>query len=271
MLTLRAHAGQNFDAAVAVPGGILAVASSSSRSDAVDRRKLSIGSLVLVGVAAVAFWLWRSGGSVERALVPASPPSETSPGEVARPAPTQPSVIQKAEVAESGAAPSEPISRKPTLDIPKLSPQEQQQLGEQALIGPHAWNRHIAPLLYPPGHPAEGTYLDTVTLDQAVAAQLRFYEEIIPGGEAYLNKPRLHIEKRFNYKELNERRRAWDSTDLQSTREFYDWMVAQPEDPNGRWGDIWLDADPADAQATTRGALLAERIRAREAPIFETR
>ena len=236
-----------------------------------DRRKLSVGGLVLVGAVAVAFWFWRSGASEERAHASTSPSSEGAPAEVARSAPTQPTAIQKQEVAESAAASSEPISRKPTIEIPKLSPQEQQQLGEQALVGPHAWNRHIAPLLYPPGHPAEGTYLDTVTLDQAVAAQLRFYEEIIPGGEAYLNKPRLHIEKRFNYKELNERRRAWDSTDLQSTREFYEWMVAQPEDPNGRWGDIWLDADPADAQATTRGAQLAERIRAREAPIFEER
>jgi hypothetical protein len=177
--------------------------------------------------------------------------------------------LRGTEAVEREPQSASPASRKPTLRIPQLSSAEIQSLGDQALVGPYAWNRHIAPLLYPPGHPAEGTYLDSVTLDQVVEAELRFYEEVIPGGAAYLDKPRLHIQKHFNYKDLNERRRSWDSTDLRSTREFYDWMVAQPEDPAGRWGDIWLDADPADKDATTRRELMAARIRAREAPNFE--
>lgn len=236
------------------------------------RKQPSLRILVLVAAVAGALWLWRAGTSeqADRTL-PSTAASEPAAAEPARAVPMQPPAVPGTQVVEGEAAPAEPIQRKPTLHIPKLSRQEQQELGEQALIGRHAWNRHIAPLLYPPGHPAEGTYLDTVTLDQAVEAQLRFYEEIIPGGQEYLNKPRLHIEKRFNYKQLNERRRAWDSTDLQSTREFYDWMVAQPEDPAGRWGDIWLDADPADQEATTRRDRLAQRIREREAPIFEQR
>lgn len=226
-------------------------------------------SVALVAVAAGAIWLWQKGTSEQRALpLPSTATPASTPGKPAREGPMPPA-MPRTEAAEPGTAPLPQASRKPTLAIPKLSATERQSLGEQALIGAHAWDRHIAPLLHPPGHPSEGTYLDTVTLDQAVAAQLRFYEEIIPGGAEYLNKPRLHVQKHFDYKDLNERRRQWDSTDLQSTREFYEWMLAQPDDPDGRWGDIWLDADPADKDATTRLDLLAERIRAREAPMFE--
>ena len=237
-----------------------------------ERKKPGVrSSLVVVAIVAGAFWLARSRTAEEgaRTLLPTAAQggavqSQTQAGPMQQPA------VRGTEAVEGEAQSSRPpSSRRPTLRIPQLSSLETQSLGEQALIGPHAWNRHIAPLLYPPGHPAEGTYLDSVTLDQVVEAQLQFYEDVIPGGAEYLDKPRLHIEKHFNYKDLNERRKSWDSTDLRSTREFYDWMVAQPDDPKGRWGDIWLDADPADRDATTRRQLMAARIRAREAPNFE--
>ena len=243
-----------------------------------ERKKPIVrSSLVLVAIAAGGIWLWRTRTPNESALGP--PSAAAQAGEAHDPAPRPDAMPQPAlrgtntgpEIAGSDAPPAAPPSRRPMIRVPKLSSAERQSLGEQALIGQQAWNTHIAPLLYPPGHPAEGTYLDSVTLDQVVDAQLHYYEEIIPGGADYLDKPRLHIQKSFNYKELNERRRSWDSTDLRSTREFYDWMVAQPEDPAGRWGDIWLDADPADKDATTRRALIEERIRTREAPNFEKR
>lgn len=175
--------------------------------------------------------------------------------------------------ASAGPA-QEPLPPRPTLGLspsrwaqPPLTPEERERHREEIEYHQKAWDKHVAPLLYPPGHPLEGTYLDSVTLDQAVEAQLGYYEETTPSG--YLDKPHLRVAKQFNYRELNHRANSWDRHDLASTREFYNWMVEQPEDPNGRWGDIWLDADPADPDALTRREFLAEQIRAREAPIFE--
>jgi hypothetical protein len=130
-----------------------------------------------------------------------------------------------------------------------------------------AWNRHLSPLLHAPGHPEEGTYLDSVTLDEAVEAQLRYYEEVSPPG--HLDRPYLHVEKRIPYEKIRDRQATWDQSDLQSNRELYDWIIAQPEDPLALPGDYWLPADPSDKDATTRREFLRARLRAREAAIFE--
>lgn len=175
-----------------------------------ERKKRSVwSSLVLVAAVAGAFWLWRSRTVEESArTLPPTTASASAPGNPAPAEPMQQPAMRGTEALESETPSPEPIPRRPTVTLPQLSSVEVQALGEQALVGPHAWNRHIAPLLYPPGHPAEGTYRDSVTLDQAVEAQLRFYEEVTFGGEEYLNKPQLHIQKHFNYKDLNARRRA---------------------------------------------------------------
>jgi len=174
---------------------------------------------------------------------------------------------------QASAAPErEPVRRRPAPDeVPDgaqqapLTPEERARYAAQIEPFQKAWDEHIAPLLYPPDHPLAGDYLDSVTCNQAVEARLGYIEELNPPG--YLDKPRLHIEKRLDYYALNQRATAWDRADLASAREFYDWMVAQPEDPNGRLADIWLDADPSDGDSITRREFLETRIRARETSI----
>jgi hypothetical protein len=156
-----------------------------------------------------------------------------------------------------------PPNARASRDIRQLTPEELAKLGPQIERYQKAWERHVAPLLYPEGHPQAGEYLDSVTCDAAVEAQLGYYEDISPPG--YLDKPRFHLQKRINYSDLSKRQETWDPSDSASTREFYEWLVAQKEDPTALRGDLWLDADPSDQDATTRREFLREKIRAREA------
>ena len=243
------------------------------------RKALSISSsLVLVALAGGVLWLARSrapwdaaspaGVPERRALVANAEDSakaqESANAQDAARSGTEPAGPQQA----SATFQREPLRRRPAPDPSgqrPLTPEERERFRDQIAPFQKAWDEHIAPLLYPPGHPLEGDYLDSVTCDQAVEAHLRYREELNPPG--YLDEPQLHIRKRFNFYDLNRRAQTWDRSALASTREFYDWMVAQPEDPNGRLGDMWLKADPSDRNSITRREFLGKEIRARETSI----
>lgn len=251
-----------------------------------NRKAFSISSsLILVAVVLGALWLARSHRPGDSTGAPASaPPSASASSEQSSAAaqgqraartqePLEGGAGQQGLQRASGGSEQEPLPRKPTLGLspsmlaqPPLTPEQREKHRDEVEYYQRAWDKHVAPLLYPPGHPLEGTYLDSVTLDQAVEAQLRYHEETTPPG--YLDKPYLRVAKQFNYRELNHRANSWDRHDLASSREFYNWMVEQPADPNGPWGDIWVPADPADPDAITRRKLLEERIRAQEAAFF---
>jgi hypothetical protein len=151
----------------------------------------------------------------------------------------------------------------------ELSEAELKKYGPQIEKYKQAWERHVAPLLYPPGHPREGTYRDSVGLEDAVEAQMRYQEETLPPG--YLDKPWLHIKKRVPYQDVNVRQETWDYEDIASNRAFYDWLLEQPEDPKAYRGDFWIPADPNDPDATTRRESLEQRIRDLEGPGFAAR
>jgi hypothetical protein len=237
----------------------------------VKRRALGISSsLVLVALAIAALWLWRSRAPADSAAAHSTTPRASEHPALA--AKQQGPATNGGEVASpQQASPelqSQPVRRRPAPDDSgqrPLTPEERERFRDQIAPFQKAWDEHIAPLLYPPGHPLEGDYLDSVTCDQAVEARLAYYEELNPPG--YLDAPQLHIRKRFNFYDINHRAQTWDRTDPASTREFYDWMVSQPEDPNGRLADMWLDADPSDRDAITRREFRAKEIRARETSI----
>jgi hypothetical protein len=233
-------------------------------------RALSIG-LVFVAVAIAALWTWRARAPEDdpaQPLAPAAASGSSGPAGSERP-----SGSAGRELADSQPA-GATSQRRPTLGLPppnarasrdtrQLSPEELEKLGPQIERYQKAWERYLAPLLYPEGHPQEGEYLDNVTCDAAVEAQLGYYEDISPPG--YLDKPRFHLQKRINYSDLSKRQETWNPSDFASTREFYEWLVAQKEDPTALRGDLWLDADPSDQDATTRREFLREKIRALEA------
>jgi hypothetical protein len=243
----------------------------------VDRKKFAIvAALLLIGVGA-ALW-WSRGGSG------ASPTAEGAKNAPAPSAPTPPApaVPAPAQAATPQAEPDpyESTEPRPTLglrpaharkshDTRQLTPEELEKYAPELKKYQDAWAKYVEPLLYPAGHPQEGMYRDGICLDEAVAAQLDYYEAVNPPG--YMDEPRLHVQRRLRYEVVRDLQANWDQTDLASTRALYDGLMAAPEDPNALLSDIWLPATPTDQAATSRREYMEKRLRHREGPIFRKR
>jgi hypothetical protein len=244
-----------------------------------------IGSVAVIAAAVVAA-LWFLQQRPDDPLPPVPERAHASrPAEVPRPSaprdlpPPAAAIQEKPAEAPSLPPRPEPMVRKPSSGLrpsdarsskrlEDFTEQEQQTYRLEILRYQKSWEEYLGPLLYPPGHPKEGEYREGVTLDEAVEAQLLYYDATDP-RRGSLDEPKLHIMKRIPFEAVNERQKTWDQTDLASTRAFYDWLKAQPEDERVPMGDFWLPADPSDPEATTRKQFLRERIIELEAPMFE--
>ena len=139
------------------------------------RKALTISSsLALVASVLSALWLWRSRASEEGAPAPPSTPAAAgAPGSAEPAAPGQQpghgaarDGAERARPQQTGPTPQqEPIPRKPTSGLGpqkhEVAPEELERNREVVERSQKAWDEHVAPLLYPPGHPHAGTYLDT--------------------------------------------------------------------------------------------------------------
>ncbi len=247
------------------------------------RRPSATPVLLITGlcllVAGVLWALWSSPDAPDREPIAAAAGEESPfPGAgedraVVEPAARPPTALASPD-PDSAADRQLPPKRRPTLGIPAAqraqmgakTTSSNVQLEEVKRRSLEAWDRHLAPLLYPEGHPLAGTYRDSVTLEDAVAAQVDYWGELTPAG--YLDRPMLHVEKRIPYRILNEQMDTLDLTDLDSVRRFYDWAQEQPEDPTAYPADLWLPARPGDPEATNHAEDLAGRIREIESDNF---
>ncbi len=239
-----------------------------------SRRTLYLGLALLLTGAAV-LWALRS---PEDAQPSAGAPDGTraSAASASLPEP-QPAPDPGNADADAPGSP-EAASRRPTLGVPggagpgflvaERPPSvpariwRLQQEGEREI-----WDRHLGPLLYPEGHPLEGTWRDNVTLEQAVEAQVGYMgERWYPGLD--LDEEKLYIERRVPFSILQKRTETWDRDDVQSSREFYEWLAEQPEDPHAYPTKVFLVADPNDPDTTTRAEHIAARIRETERANF---
>jgi hypothetical protein len=130
-----------------------------------------------------------------------------------------------------------------------------------------AWDKYMAPLLYPPGHPKEGGCRDSVSASDIQAAAMPIAEQVYP--KEYLDQPMLYVpEKRINYNELNQAAaRLYNREDPASAKRFYDWLVAAPEDPDAYPSDFWLPAEAGQPDAITHREWLQREI-ARQASVI---
>jgi hypothetical protein len=122
------------------------------------------------------------------------------------------------------------------------------------------WDKYMAPLLYPEGHPRAGQYRDSVSVEDVQEAAMPLAEGLFPPN--YLDEPMLHVSKRINFDELNQAAsRLWNRNDPAATAgPFYDWLMAAPEDPNAYPADLWLVAPPGHPDTTTHRAWLRDEI-----------
>jgi hypothetical protein len=233
--------------------------------------------------AGVALWRFRavSTPSETAQLAQAAPVTQTPTGSAA---PIRENAQEPGQEDSPSSAPAadpwESTEPKPTLGLPppharksydtrEASPEELEKLGPQLQKYRDAWQQHLEPLLYPEGHPQEGQYRDNVCLEQAVEAQLDYYEAVSPSGS--MEQPRLHVRRHIAYEVARDAQVDWNQNDLASTRRLYDKLIAAPEDPSAPLSDIWLPAAPGDPEATSRREFLEDRLRRREAPIFQQR
>jgi hypothetical protein len=124
------------------------------------------------------------------------------------------------------------------------------------------WDKRVAPLLYPSGHPRAGEPLDSTTPQQLAEAKA----EYVLGGldNPAFDVPYHNVEYQLTFRDINERARSWNRTDPESNREFREWLLAQPRDPEGIAGSVRILAEPGDAGATTLREDLAAEIAAIE-------
>jgi hypothetical protein len=114
-----------------------------------------------------------------------------------------------------------------------------------------AWDKNMAPLVYPDGHPKAGQWRDSVSPEDVQKAA----EPIVAGmfGEDYLDQPIYYVpQKRINFNELNmASSRLWNRDDPSTARAFYEWLKAAPEDPSAYPSDFQLPAEAGDPDAIT--------------------
>jgi hypothetical protein len=123
------------------------------------------------------------------------------------------------------------------------------------------WDKQMAPLLYPSGHPRAGQYRDSVSAEDVEKAAVPMLEAFY--SPDYLDQPMLHVPaKRIDFNELNQAAsRLWKREDASTARPFYEWLKAAPESPGAYQSDFWIPAQPGDPEATSYRAWLSEEVR----------
>ena len=132
-----------------------------------------------------------------------------------------------------------------------------------------AWDKYMAPLIYPEGHPRAGQWRDSVSAEDVERSAMPLAEKFYPPD--YLDQPMLHIpEKRINFDELNmAASRLWRHEDPSTAPAFYEWLKNAPEDPSAPPGEYWLPAPAGHPEATTQRKALSEEIERQAAQQIE--
>jgi hypothetical protein len=129
-----------------------------------------------------------------------------------------------------------------------------------------AWERLVAPLVYPPDHPRAGQYREGVTLQEAVDARLEYAKSIFPEDE--LHRPYHHIVKQISYPTVNKLAEGWKAQDLASGDEYARRLRETPSEPGAREQNLWIPGSPSDPQTTTTAEIMEKALINLEAPAF---